>query len=235
VVVLALLPPVAALSLQGASTLSFDVDAAKNRPVSKVINLLKDMQKTLEEEAKADQEVYDQLACWCETNDKEKSKAISDAEAKIKQLNIDIEELTATSTRLQAEIEALRAELGEEKRRRNSLLLWSAMNSSPKAKTKTRSSVFATADWEQQQEESVRRMDSRRHTMLQFGTLLTKQRRSKYQTATDLDEIQGPFLINIGVDATGTSDAQFDTHQRNERPSLPLKSHLTSDTSPGRN
>jgi len=111
VVVLALLPPVAALSLQGASTLSFDVDAAKNRPVSKVINLLKDMQKTLEEEAKADQEVYDQLACWCETNDKEKSKAISDAEAKIKQLNIDIEELTATSTRLQAEIEALEAEV----------------------------------------------------------------------------------------------------------------------------
>merc|ERR1719262_12251 len=65
------------------------------------------MQKTLEEEAKADEEVYDQLSCWCETNDKEKSKAIADAEAKIKALNIAIEELTAASTRLQAEIQQL--------------------------------------------------------------------------------------------------------------------------------
>merc|ERR1719326_1788493 len=66
-----------------ASSLSFDVVAAKNRPVSKVITLLKDMLKQLEKEAKEDEEIYDKLACWCETNDKEKTKSIADAEDKI--------------------------------------------------------------------------------------------------------------------------------------------------------
>jgi chromosome segregation ATPase len=93
------------------SSLSLDSEDDKNRPVSKVITLLKDMQKTLQEEAKADEEVYDELACWCETNDKEKTKAIADAEAKIKNLNIAIEELTAESTRLQGEIETLEEEV----------------------------------------------------------------------------------------------------------------------------
>ncbi|CAK0858034.1 unnamed protein product, partial [Prorocentrum cordatum] len=68
------------------SSLSFDVAAAKNRPVSKVITLLKDMLKQLEKEAEEDEEIYDKMACWCETNDKEKTKAISDAEARISAL-----------------------------------------------------------------------------------------------------------------------------------------------------
>lgn len=44
--------------------LSFDDDAAKNRPVSKVITLLKDMLKQLEVEAEEDEEIYDQMACF---------------------------------------------------------------------------------------------------------------------------------------------------------------------------
>merc|ERR1740130_1048075 len=93
--------------------LTLDVDDAKNRPVSKVINLLNDMAKELEAEAKVDQEIYDQFACWCETNDKEKSKAIADAEAKIKDLNIAIEEFTAASARLHTEIEMLEGEVSK--------------------------------------------------------------------------------------------------------------------------
>ena len=89
------------------SSLSFDVQAAKNRPVSKVITLLKDMMKQLEKEAEEDEEIYDTLACWCETNDKEKSKAIADAEARISDLTIKIEELTANSARLSSEIKNL--------------------------------------------------------------------------------------------------------------------------------
>jgi len=97
----------------GASSLSLNEEDAKNRPVSKVITLLKDMQKELEAEAKADQEVYDTFACWCETNEKEKTKAIADAEAKINDLNIQIEELTAASARLNSEIKMLEEEVGK--------------------------------------------------------------------------------------------------------------------------
>merc|ERR1719388_95345 len=95
------------------SSLTFDVAAAKNRPVSKVITLLKDMLKQLEKEAEEDEEIYDQLACWCETNDKEKTKSIGDAESKIEQLTTAIEDLTAGSARLNTEIKNLEKEVAK--------------------------------------------------------------------------------------------------------------------------
>merc|ERR1719203_1611857 len=86
------------------SALTFDASAAKNRPVTKVITLLKDMLKQLEKEAEDDEDIYDKLACWCETNDREKTKAIKDAESRISQLQVQIEEDTAISSRLNTEI-----------------------------------------------------------------------------------------------------------------------------------
>merc|ERR1719460_352993 len=71
------------------------------------------MLKQLEKEAEEDEEIYDQLACWCETNDKEKTKAIADAEAKIEDLTIKVEELTAQSARLNTEIKNLEKEVAE--------------------------------------------------------------------------------------------------------------------------
>merc|ERR1719217_1372714 len=53
------------------------------------------MQKQLEQEAEEDEEIYEKMACWCETNDKEKTKAIADAEARIEDLTSAIESLTA--------------------------------------------------------------------------------------------------------------------------------------------
>merc|ERR1719210_2211589 len=96
------------------AALSFDVAAAKNRPVSKVITLLKDMLKQLEKEAEEDEEIYDKMACWCETNDKEKTKSIAEAEARIESLTTMIEELTATSARLNTEIKNLEKEVAQD-------------------------------------------------------------------------------------------------------------------------
>ena len=87
--------------------------AKESSPVSKVIVLLQDMLKQLEKEAEEDEEIYDALACWCETNDKEKTKAIADAEARIKDLETKIEELTATSARLNTEIDGLNKEVAD--------------------------------------------------------------------------------------------------------------------------
>merc|ERR1719316_245836 len=71
------------------------------------------MLKQLEKEAEEDEEIYDQLACWCETNDKEKTKSIGDAESKIEQLTTAIEDLTAGSARLNTEIKNLEKEVAE--------------------------------------------------------------------------------------------------------------------------
>merc|ERR1719420_1577735 len=85
----------------------------KNRPVTKVINLLKDMQTQLEKEGEEDQEVYEKVACWCETNDKDKTTAISDAESRITELTSTIEEATASSARLNTEIKNLATEIAK--------------------------------------------------------------------------------------------------------------------------
>merc|ERR1719161_633215 len=69
------------------------------------------MLEQLEKEAEQDEQIYDQIACWCETNDKEKTKAIADAEARIADLTSKIEELTANSARLGTEIKNLEKEV----------------------------------------------------------------------------------------------------------------------------
>jgi len=95
------------------ASLTFDVAGAKNRPVSKVITLLKDMLKQLEKEAEEDEEIYDKMACWCTTNDREKTKSIADAEARIEDLTNKIEELTAQSARFNTEIKNHEKEVAE--------------------------------------------------------------------------------------------------------------------------
>merc|ERR1719363_31192 len=60
-----------------------------------------------------DEEIYDKIACWCETNDKEKTKAIADAEERIEDLTTKIEELTANSARLNTEIKNLEKEVAK--------------------------------------------------------------------------------------------------------------------------
>merc|ERR1719356_669471 len=92
---------------------SSSADAWKNRPVSKVITLLKDMLKQLEKEAETDEEIYDKMACWCETNDKEKTKSIKEAEARIFALETKIEEDTAATARLAAEIKNTEQEVAK--------------------------------------------------------------------------------------------------------------------------
>merc|ERR1719178_81252 len=93
------------------SSLTFDEAAAKNRPVSKVILLLKDMMKELESEKESDEEIYDKMVCWCETNEKEKVKAIADADQKITDLLAAIEEGAARTAELETQIEHLKKEI----------------------------------------------------------------------------------------------------------------------------
>merc|ERR1719326_2333219 len=101
------------VNIQAKSSLQFDVEAAKNRPVTKVVTLLKDMLVQLGKEAEEDAEIYDNMVCWCTTNDKDKVKSIDDAEAKIEDLTTKIEELTALAARLTTEIEDLEAEIAK--------------------------------------------------------------------------------------------------------------------------
>merc|ERR1719191_1255904 len=87
--------------------------AEKDRPVSKVISLLKDMVAQMEKEAEEDEDIYETMGCWCETNDKLKTQAIADGKERIDKLTAAIEEFTANSARLNTEISNLNKEVAK--------------------------------------------------------------------------------------------------------------------------
>merc|ERR1719313_2842089 len=69
------------------------------------------MKAQLEKEGEDDEEIYETMQCWCATNDKEKTKSIKDAEARMTDLTTSIEELTSVSSRLNTEIANLEKEV----------------------------------------------------------------------------------------------------------------------------
>jgi len=92
----------------------------QDRPVMKIVNMLKDMEAELQAELKDDKEVHETLSCWCETNRKEKTAAIEMANAKIAQLEAAIgeamaklKELKEKRTSTLAEVDADHAALSE--------------------------------------------------------------------------------------------------------------------------
>merc|ERR1719311_772996 len=82
----------------------------KERPV---IKLLKDMKATLEKEKAEDEELFEKMSCWCETNEKEKNAAVDVANKQIDGLVSDIEKHSGMSAQLQAEIAQLEKEVAE--------------------------------------------------------------------------------------------------------------------------
>jgi len=84
-------------------------------PVTRVVNLLKEMSKTLNKEQEEDEALYDKLACWCNNNKYEKNGASDTATAKIADLEASIEMLTARSKELNTKIKSLEAEFAADK------------------------------------------------------------------------------------------------------------------------
>jgi hypothetical protein len=86
---------------------------AEERPIAKVVRMLKDMTAQLQKEAEADAEMYEQMACWCETGGKTKELAIKTGEQRIKDLGAAIEEYAAKADQLRSDIEGLNADVTE--------------------------------------------------------------------------------------------------------------------------
>jgi hypothetical protein len=83
-------------------------------PIQRVTMLLKKMKAELIAEANKEAEMYDKMVCWCETNEKEKKKAIADADALDKELTAEIEERSAKFGNQATTIEALKEQIAED-------------------------------------------------------------------------------------------------------------------------
>jgi hypothetical protein len=84
-------------------------------PVTRVVNLLKEMSATLNKEQDEDEALYDKLACWCNNNKYEKNGASDEATGKISELEATIERLTAKSAELKTKIAELEKEVAADK------------------------------------------------------------------------------------------------------------------------
>lgn len=80
------------------------VESGKN-PIRRVVTMLQMMTKKIEAEAKKEEELYDKYMCYCKTGAETLGKSIADNDAKIPQLQSDIEADTAKLATTKVELE----------------------------------------------------------------------------------------------------------------------------------
>jgi len=91
------------------------LDNSAVTPVTRAVNLLKEMEVTLKKDMEEDEGLYDKLACWCADNTASKKQAIEEGTKKIAELEASIEEGTSSSANLKAKIKELEAEVADNK------------------------------------------------------------------------------------------------------------------------
>jgi len=92
-----------------------DSAAPAKTPVSRAVDLLKEMSVTLQKDMEEDEGLYKKLSCWCNDNTKDKNAAIKENTEKVATLESTIEELTASSANLKEKIHELEGEVSDNK------------------------------------------------------------------------------------------------------------------------
>jgi len=95
------------LSLSLGAAFSVDFSDSKEKPIQKVVRLMKEMQAQLAKEAEADEDMNDKMGCWCDTNEKEKTHALAVNNQQVTDLSAAIEEFTAKGASLKTDLEEL--------------------------------------------------------------------------------------------------------------------------------
>jgi len=108
---------VCGLVLVGAASAVAVLDG--ERPVMKVVRLLKDMETELINDLEDDRKVHEMLDCWCKTNREEKTAAIELGEAKQSQLEAFLGEAAAKMAEIKAKRDAAQDEVDKD---------WAALN-----------------------------------------------------------------------------------------------------------
>jgi len=75
-------------------------------PIRKVVTMLQNMVKKIEEEGEKEKELYDKFMCYCNTADVTLGKSIQDADTKIPQLEADIKASSEEKAQLESDLKA---------------------------------------------------------------------------------------------------------------------------------
>jgi len=73
-------------------------------PIRKIVNLLQNMQKEIEEEGAKEKELFDKFMCFCSGNNGDLTKAAEDAKAKIEELTAALNSDEATKVQTEQEL-----------------------------------------------------------------------------------------------------------------------------------
>eukprot|EP00931_Biecheleriopsis_adriatica_P026417 TRINITY_DN16079_c0_g2_i1.p1 TRINITY_DN16079_c0_g2~~TRINITY_DN16079_c0_g2_i1.p1 ORF type:complete len:661 (-),score=217.31 TRINITY_DN16079_c0_g2_i1:79-2061(-) len=92
------------LAASASALLIFDESAAKQRPVTKVLDLLQGIKEQVDKEAEEEAEIMEKSKCWCKENAEKKSASLVSGEKQSKQMESGIQELAATGARLEVQI-----------------------------------------------------------------------------------------------------------------------------------
>lgn len=91
----------------------FSTKEWKEKPIQKVVRLLNEMQAQIEKEGAEDEAMMEQMGCWCETNEREKTTAIELADQRIRDLTSAIPEYAAKATAAEVTIKQLQKEVAQ--------------------------------------------------------------------------------------------------------------------------
>merc|ERR1719181_2103446 len=82
-------------------------------PVEKVVTLLEDLQKQVQDEGAAEAETYDKFACFCKDKTNAKVDSINEKETSIETLTADLKALNAEVAELKSDIATLTDEIAK--------------------------------------------------------------------------------------------------------------------------
>jgi len=102
------------LAFTGLAAAAVTKQAENESPVKRVVGLLEKMKAELQAEADNEAKMYDQMVCWCETNEREKTTAVAQAEATILDLQAEIEQRSARVGELSTEVDAMKKQIAED-------------------------------------------------------------------------------------------------------------------------
>jgi len=106
---------VGAFGLDGAPAPAPWAPSSSVTPVTRVVNLLKDMSVTLKKDKDEDANLHNKLRSWCSDNSKTKGEAIKAGTDQIAELGSTISRLTASSKALGLKVKELKAEVADNK------------------------------------------------------------------------------------------------------------------------
>jgi len=112
-----LVVPLAAVKTGSKDALGLGLDQeAEGRPVMKVVKLLQDMKGQLQADLDDDKDVHEKMVCWCETNEKEKTKAIEDGGLEIQRLKAFLGEAAGKIAELKVSRKETKEELASDQK-----------------------------------------------------------------------------------------------------------------------